>query len=199
MVYRPTFLELGGSIKIKGPISMGMIQIGFYRVPLYSDSGCLFQINGDIIFEGKAKIGNDSKIIVGRGATLTFGDNFNSTAGFKVVCYNNITFEKNNLIGWDNLFMDYDFHKLTYVNSGGGKGYGVIFVKHDTWFANGCRTYKNVFIPPYSVIAANSILTGISIDKERTIIGNRMTTEVKKEGVWHDYTNDKIEIENTLE
>lgn len=193
-VYRPKFLELNGKIKIESPIKTGMIQLGFYRVPLYSDSGCLFQINGDVIFKGKAKIGNDSKLIVGNGATLTFGDNFNATAAFKVVCYNNIIFEKNALIGWDNLFMDYDFHELTYVNQMGGKGYGSIIIKQDTWFCNGCRTYKNVSIPKYSVISANSILSNISMDKECTIIGNRMDTGIKKENVYHDYENDKIKI-----
>ncbi|WP_300502421.1 hypothetical protein [uncultured Duncaniella sp.] len=196
LLYKPRFLELSGKVIIKGPIKTGMIQIGFFRVPLYPDTGCMLQINGTICFNGRAKIGNDSKIVVSQTGTLTFGENFNATSSLKIVCYKDITFDKNNLVGWDNMFMDYDFHKLTSVNYSGGvsKGYGTIHIGHDSWFANGCRTYKNVQIPAYTTISANTILTKTPTNKEYCIIGSNATVDVKREGLYHDYSDDKISI-----
>lgn len=194
LVYKPKFLQLKGSIKIIGEIHFGMIQLGFYRVPLYPDNGCLLEINGNVIFKGPAKFGNDSKIIVGKDGLLIFGSNFNATSSLKLICYNKIGFGENCLIGWDNMFMDYDFHKLKSLHGNTNRGFGTIEIGHDTWFGNGCRTYKNTSIPPNTVIAANTIVTKYSSTKEYTLIGNNNSVFIKKEGIYHDFQDDKIEL-----
>lgn len=192
LLYHPKFLRLKGRISIIGTVRPAMIQLGLFRVPLYNNNGCLFQIDGTVIFKGNAKIGNDSKIIIGKNSTVIFGNNFNATASLKIVSYNKIEFGEHCLIGWDNMFMDYDFHKLKSLNGSTNKGFGTIEIGHDTWFGNGCRTYKNTLIPPNTVVAANTVVTKYSSSKEYTIIGNNHSISIMKEGVYHDFQDDKI-------
>lgn len=195
LLYKPHFLKLKGKINIKGEIKTGMIKIGFYGVPVYPDSGCVFQISGTINFMGKAKIGNNSCILVGDKGTLTIGENFNATSSFKLICLNSINFNKNVLVGWDNLFLDFDFHKLTYIQSQmKSKGYGTIIIGENVWFSNGCRTYKNIVLPNNTVICANTILSKVNVTEENTIIGNNISLEVKKRGVFRNPNDDKIHM-----
>lgn len=196
IVYKPKFLSLKGKIVINGPVSFGMIQLGFNRVPIFPDAGCMIQNSGTIFFNGKTRLGNDTKIVVGKTGTLSFGKNFNATCSSKIVCYNSISFDRNCLVGWDNWFIDYDFHSLKNVNLGGGKskGYGTISVGHDVWFANSCRTYKNILIPSYTVISANTILYKTLNFEQYTMIGNGSQLCEKRKGVYHDFFDDKIDI-----
>lgn len=194
-LYRPHFLKLKGKINIYGKIETGMIKIGFYAVPLYPDSGCVFQIGGTINFMGPAKIGNNSSIIVGGKGCITIGENFNATSSLKIVCFNSITFKKNTLIGWDNIFLDFDFHNLKFVeNLRSSKGYGSINVGENVWFSNGCRTYKNISVPNNTIICANTVLAKLQATEENIIIGSDSKLEIKRRGVYHDFLNDKIII-----
>lgn len=194
-IYKPHFLKLKGKINIYGKIETGMIKIGFYTVPVYPDSGCVFQIGGTINFMGRAKIGNNSSIIVGGKGVITIGENFNATSTLKIICLNSIVFGKNTLIGWDNLFLDFDFHNLKYLgNLKRTKGYGTINVGDNVWFSNGCRTYKNIEIPNNTVICANTILAKLYLTDENTIIGSNSSVEIKRHNVFHDFIDDNIII-----
>lgn len=195
LLYRPRFLSLKGKIVISGSVKTGMIQIGFYRVPLYPDSGCILSINGNVNFDGRAFIGNDSKLIVGSNGELIIGNNFNATASLKLIANNSVKIEHNVLIGWDNLISDYDFHKLKYTDNRISKGYGSIKICHDCWLANRCSVYKNVTIPPHSVLSAGTTLKRTPTDKQYCLIGESDNNiNVLYEGLWHDMLDDKIVI-----
>lgn len=194
LLYRPHFLRLKGSIKIEGPIKTAMIKLGFYRVPLYSDNGCLFAIDGKLIFRGKAKIGNDSKILVGEKATLIIGDNFNATAGLKLVCNYGITIESNVLIGWETLLLDSDFHKVTNLDPTTiHEGYGKILIGHDSWLANRVTVYKNVVIPAHSIIGAGTTLYRTPSSKEYCLFGANTIVSIKKNGVWYNHEDGQLD------
>lgn len=199
LLYKPRFLNLQGSIVINGTIKTGMIKIGFFRVPIYPDKGCVFQIAGNIIFEGNAKIGNDSKMCIGEKGCVIFGKNFNCTAGLKLVCNSSVTFEDNVLIGWENLILDYDFHKVSYVNSNNKEvsslGYAPILIGHDSWLANKVSVYKGVTIPPHSIVASGTTLTRSAQNlHEYCLIGSTQKTSILKEGIWWNILDDKIMI-----
>lgn len=195
LLYKPHFLNLrDAKIRIEGKIYPGMIQIGFYRVPLYPNNGCIFQVRGNIIFKGKTKIGNNSSLIVGKQGNLTFGENFNSTSTIKIVCMDSITFKDNVLVGWDNLFIDYDFHSTSFLLGGKNKGYGKINIGNNVWFTNGCRTYKNIDIPNNTIISSNTIIKKLDLKEEYTLVGNNNSITIFKQGVYHNHIDDKINL-----
>jgi acetyltransferase-like isoleucine patch superfamily enzyme len=194
LLYKPVRLAIGGKIFIKSPVRFGMITLGRFVVGIYPNSGFVMENSGVIEFNGSAQIGNDSSISVGRTGRLSFGDNFGATCGLRIACYHKIHFSDNVLVGWNNLFSDTDFYKLTRVNEGCSKGYGSIEVGHDTWIANGCKIYKNVKLPPCSVVSSDTVIANYSCDEEYVLLGNNREVVVRKSGIFRDKDNDKVEF-----
>jgi acetyltransferase-like isoleucine patch superfamily enzyme len=185
-----------GKIIINSPARFGMITLGRFLVGIYPNSGFVLENRGTLEFYGRVHIGNDSALSIGKTGRLSFGDNFTATCGFRIACFHNIRFNENVLIGWNNLFSDMDFHKLTKVNGGGySKGYGTIEIGHDTWIANGCKIYKNVKLPPHSVVSADTIITNYSSEEEYILLGNNRDVVIRKSGIYRDKDNDNVSID----
>lgn len=72
-------------------------------------------------------------------------------------------------------------------------GYGSIKIGHDTWIGNGCKIYKGVTVPPYSVVGADTILTKTVTDETHTLICNERKSVVKVHGVFRNASDDSIE------
>lgn len=159
LLYKPYFVNLSGNIIIDSDVKFGMIRLGEFNTCLFPNSGITIENRGKIIFKGRAQIGNDSVISIGKKGVLTLGDNFIATTHFKLVCHYSVIFGTNTLIGWNNLVSDIDFHFLTNIETGKKtKPYGPIYVGTNVWIANGCKLYKNTSIPDYCVIGADTIL-----------------------------------------
>lgn len=144
ILYKPKLLKCKGKIQILGNVKTGMIQLGKYTVSLYPNSGIVFENHGgSIIFNGKCNIGNNSAISIGEKGELIIGDSFSATTSLKLVAYHSIEFKKNVLCGWDCLFMDTDFHQLTFTDSNSlPKAYDKISIGENCWFALKCTVMK---------------------------------------------------------
>lgn len=198
LLYKPRLCNNKGRFIINAPVHFGMIRLGFNQASIYPNNGIMLENKGTIIFDGKCSIGNDSYISVGSKGILRFGKNSGATTALKIVCYHKIDIEDNVLIGWQNCLFDTDFHKLTYVKNGGGTksakpGYGSIKIGHDTWIGNGCKIYKGVTVPPYSVVGADTILTKTVTEEPRTLICNERKSVVKVRDVFRNAADDSIE------
>lgn len=196
LFYKPKKLKCTGKFEFNCPIKFGMIKLGVNLVSIYPDSGIKFENKGKIIFNGKLTIGNNSAISVGKSGTLTFGDDVLATCSLKLACYNSITFEDNVLIGWDCLFIDTDFHKLTSIRPCPGKAYGPIHVGHNTWIATGCKLYKNATVPPECVVGADTILHKPVGCAPKSLISNEHKTIVHSTPVYLDKTQAEIIYSN---
>ena len=195
--YKPKFGELKGTVMINtesGGIKMGMIKLGVNTVSIYPNNGFFFENHGGtMIFNGVCTIGNSSAISIGNRGYLSFGTNFSATTTMKIACYNQITFNENVLVGWDTLFMDTDFHRLTKVSGGYTKGYGVIEIGSNNWIANGCKIMKNTRTPNNSVISSSTLICDdLSSYPEQSIFKNKKEYDVKI-GYWRNFKDDKIE------
>lgn len=193
LLYKPKFSETFGRIVIDVPVKFGMIRLGVNGVSIYPNDGIVIDNRGTITFKGRVSIGNHSAIAVGPKGQLVFEDNFRATCGLKLVCYHDIYFEKNVLIGWNSMICDFDFHKLTYLKGGYSKGYGKIKIGHNTWIANGCKIYKNVEIPPYCVVGADTILNQQVKCEPYSLICNSRPIEIKIQGVYRNRDDDVID------
>lgn len=176
-----------------GGVKFGQIKLGFPSVSLYPNDGIHLENSGEIIFRGKANIGNHSFISVGRTGHLDLGDRFSATAGLKLTSYDRITFGDDVLVGWDNLFTDTDFH-ATKSESGKSVGHLPITIGAGTWYAMGSLTLKGTVITPKCVIGARSVLakdyTGEGEEK-LFISGN--PAKVVRRGICRDPQDDRIE------
>lgn len=96
------------------------------------------------------------------------------------------------LVGWDCMFTDTDFHKITREDGTASKGYGPIIIGDDTWIANGCRFLKNTTLSNKTIVAACSIVCGNINAPEKSIIGSQPHVSVLANGRWLNRSDDKI-------
>ena len=197
LLYKPQLIKLKGKIIIESShIKLGMIQLGRPNVPIYPNGGIIFENKGGtIIFKGKCVIGNNSSISIGEKGLLTIDDNFIASTTLKIICWYKINFKENTRIGWDCIFLDYDFHSMTKLPSmTKTKGYGEINIGKNNWFGSFCRIYKRTKTPDYCTIVSNSVLADKYDFPSHCIIGNNYSTTIKNQNIYRDLNNDTILI-----
>lgn len=157
------FVNTGGKVKLEGNLGFGIIRLGFSDVGIFDKryDRTIWDVRGNVVFKGSARIGYGSKISVGSTGTLVLGDNFIITASSAVVCFSNVRFGDNCLLSWDNLFIDNDFHNVIMKD---GKTIGKskdITVGNDVWISCRCTVLKGTVIPDNCVIGSNSLLNKV--------------------------------------
>lgn len=192
-LYKPKLLRLKGKVVIDAPkIKTGMIRLGEYRVSLYPNTGIMWENHGGtVVFKGRCRIGNDSKISIGKNGTLQFGVDFLSTAGLKLACYHLIEFSASVRVGWECTFMDTDFHKIKTLEGKESKGYASIRIGANNWFGNGCLVFKNTMTSDFTIVAARSILNKQYDYPAYSLIGGNPVAMLKA-GVYRDVLDDSI-------
>ncbi len=193
LFYKPHFGMLKGSVQITGKVKFGMIRMGFNRVALYPDDGIRFQnAGGCIIFKGNCIIGSSSAIAIGKRGKWVVGQNFSSTAGFKIACQHNITVGNDVLCGWEVMMIDNDFHKIVYTDGRPSpNGFKPIVIGDGCWLALRSIIMKGTTIKDYCIISANSLCNKDYSESYALLAGS--PAEIKKVGVYRDPQNDKID------
>ena len=164
-------LSCKGSVIANCPMSRGMIQIGFNDVTIFDKKyeRSIWKNDGNIYLDGHVTIGHGGRI--SNSGNIYFGKNFILNANSTIACQNEIRFGADNLVSWDCLIMDTDFHKImpisrdTVLNAPKR-----ISIGNHVWI--GCRTtiLKGSSVKDNSVIAAGSIITS-DFDENNIIIG----------------------------
>mgnify|MGYP005868018019 FL=1 len=114
LTHRVRLKSLKGEVILQSEkIRRGMITIGYQHVSINDiNEYSLWNVQGKVVFRGRAGFGAGAKIAVGRGATLTFGDQFLMTARSELVCFKEISFGDNCLLSWNILVMNTDAHPV---------------------------------------------------------------------------------------
>ncbi len=193
LLYKPRLLKLKGKVIIQGDVKYGMIKLGFPRVSLYPNSGVMIENHGGtIVFKGMCYIGNNSYISIGEKGFCSIGSNIVASTTFRIVCYHNIELGNRNRFGWDCMFMDTDFHKLTKLAGGYSKGYAKIRTGSNNWFGNGCLIMKRTETPDYCVVSARTVLAGRVDVPEYCVVGQKNEIVIKATGVWRNVDDSKL-------
>ena len=119
---------------------------------------------------------------------MEFGDNFSATSTLRLVCFDRIVFEDDDLIGWNCLLLDTDFHQLSRLDGKVSESHKEIHVGKNNWIANGCNLLKGTVTPNNIVVAANTVLKGPIDCPEKVVIGNDHKTIILSKGKWLDRT-----------
>ncbi|HYE12266.1 MAG TPA: acyltransferase [Patescibacteria group bacterium] len=170
--HRVVLLNTSGKLIINANIRPGLIKIGFGNVGIFDKkrSRSIWEVDGNIIFNGKCEIGHGSKICV--GGTLIFGNNFTISAESTILCYKKISFGDNCVLAWENLIMDTDHHKI--IDKKTGKVINEdkeISIGNDVWIGCRCTILKGARIGNNCVVAANSTVTKEFLGEEQIIGG----------------------------
>jgi len=162
-----------------------MIKIGFGDIDIFDNrkSRSIWSVKGKVYFKGTAFIGHGSKINVGANGSVTFGKNFTITAESSIVCNKCINFGNDNLLSWDVLIMDDDFHNILDSQQNIINNPNDITIGNWVWI--GCRSLilKGSNIPSNSIIAAGSLVSK-KLTEENSIYGGNPIAIIKKEIHW---------------
>ncbi|POY34977.1 hypothetical protein C3K47_17490 [Solitalea longa] len=178
-------LKAKGKVLIEGEIKPGMIEIGYGNVGIFDKkkSRSIWDVEGIVLFKGKANIGHGSKISVGENGTLIMGENFKISAESTIISSKKIEFGNACLLSWDVLIMDTDFHKIKDDNNLILNSDEEIRIGNNVWI--GCRSLilKGSIISNNSVIAANTIVKK-KINRENIVIGGNPIRILKDNITW---------------
>jgi acetyltransferase-like isoleucine patch superfamily enzyme len=117
--------------------------------------------------------------------TLEVGDKFQITAESTIICAKFIKFGDNNLLSWENIVMDTDYHKIyNYDNQKINENKDII-VGNNVWI--GCRNLilKGSLIGNNIVIGSNSTVTGEFLE-ENLIVAGTPAKVIKENIYWRE-------------
>ena len=178
--------NLGGKIIINGDIYTGMIRIGLDSVGIFDNkkSRSIWQVNGQVIFNGRCFLGHGCKVSVGEQATLSFGSDFACTAESSIATVKSISIGDECLFSWDILMMDTDWHTITDLDGKVQNPPKPIRIGNRVWV--GCRATitKGVSIADGTIIAAGSIVSK-DVTESNSIVGKNPLQVIRRNILWH--------------
>jgi acetyltransferase-like isoleucine patch superfamily enzyme len=179
--------NLKGKILIEGPLSAGMIKIGYGDIGIFDKkrSRTVWDVSGTIIFKGKAHIGHGSKISVWENGKLILGKNFTINAESTLIASEKIEFGDDCLLSWEILIMDTDFHPILEKSGTRCNPASPIYIGNKVWIGCRCLILKGSGIPDQSIIAANSLVNKKLVG-ENNIFGGNPLHILKKEVTWNE-------------
>ena len=186
LIGRKVFLSrMNGRVIINGPISTGLIQIGYGKVCItdFKRSRAILEIDGDLIFNGRAFIMQGCKINVMQNAQLIIGDDFNMSVECVIIAQKKIQIGNGSGISWESLVMDTDFHHIYDEDGIEFNHPKEIIIGDKVWVGCKCTLLKGAEIPSGSIVAANSMVTK-KLNGEKSIFGGNPIRTLKNNITW---------------
>ena len=179
--------KMGGKVTINGPIKTALIQIGYGKVGIsdFKRARGIWQVFGEVVFNGRAFIMHGCKINVGEKGKLTLGENFNMSTEVAIVAEKQITIGNNSGISWESLVMDTDFHHIFDENGQVFNHPKEVIIGDNVWVGCRCTILKGANLPDGSIIAAGSLVTKKLVGNNSIFGGNPM--RVLKENITWQY------------
>ncbi len=114
LTYKVLLKTLGGKVILNSDeIKRGMISIGYAHVSINDvNEYSLWNMEGTVVFQGKAGFGAGTKIAEGKDDPLIFSKNSLITARSEIACFNGVTCGYDYLLCLDILVMDTDAHPI---------------------------------------------------------------------------------------
>ncbi len=189
LLFGASFGPLTGKVILHGKVRFGMVQLGYDQIPLFHKGNSIsidIGNNAVVEFTDKCIIGSQSAFTV--GGNLVFGSYFSATKGLNIVCWEHISFGKNCLVGWNNLFMDTSQHCLKRIvdNVKVGKRTKPIHIGDNCWITTNCVFLPGSALPNKSIVSTNSVVkTDFSSEDEGIIFAGNFACPQKR-GLWLD-------------
>ncbi|WP_169304913.1 acyltransferase [Selenomonas sputigena] len=158
---------------------MGFGHVGIFDAR-YSRS--IWEVKGEIEFQGEVRLGHGTRISVGEKGTLVFSAGVDITAETAIVCQRKISFGEGTLISWDNLIMDTDFHHVIKNDEIINPPAEIHIGKH-VWIGCRCTILKGSVIADKTIVAAGSLIAK-KFTRGNVIIGGISAKVLTDEVEW---------------
>ncbi len=172
--HRMAIFNFGGNVTVRGPARPGSVLLGFGANGAFDfrRSRSVWQVAGEVVFDGPARLGNGFKLSIARGGRVAFGADFVLSAESQIVCRDSITFGRGCLVSWDVLILDSDFHRVIDADGAGSNVQAPIVLGDRVWVGARASVLKGVTLGDDVVVAAGSIVAGSEPRSNVLLAGN---------------------------
>ncbi len=161
--------DISGEIILKNPKTFG-VRIGFGSTDNYSwkHEKTIFKNRGQLVFEGKAKLGFGS--VISNSGYLNIGNNFSISCKGSIICRKKIVIGNDCLMSWDTLIMDTDHHPIFFEKQRINEDQEIV-IGNKNWIGAKSTILKGVEIGDNNVISLGAILTKSFLVSNKVIAG----------------------------
>lgn len=155
------FMSLQGIVNIEERVSNKMIIIGSDASYFEAPQGVsLIHIDGNLTFQGKARIGHKCTLSIQRCASLYIGKYVYISNSVKIKCYRNIKIGQYTSIASESQFFDTNFHFMRNIESGDVMQLSLpIRIGDCCWIGNRTSVMKGTILPDYTIVSSNSFVS----------------------------------------
>ena len=177
--------KLKGKVTLNGPVRTAVVQIGYGKIAIadFKRSRAVWDVYGEVVFNGRAFIMHGCKIHVGAAGQLIFGDDFNMSAECALVAEKKIEIGNNSGISWESLVMDTDFHHISDAEGQVFNHPKPVIIGDKVWVGCRCTILKGAQIPHGSIVAAGTLVTK-KLHGVKSIFGGNPVNMLKSDIRW---------------
>ena len=153
--------SLSGKMILNCPASFGLVKLGFLHTDLicWREGRIYLNIDGTIEINGWIQFGVGTKLIVDKGASLSFGENTCIGSNSRIICREKITIGPRFRTAWDVQIMDTNFHYVKDISTGKvNKRTAPIVLGANNWIGNRSSVMKGTHTNNYFILASNSMV-----------------------------------------
>lgn len=189
-------VDTRGVVKLKGPVSTGMVIIGGRGNALYehASSGCVWANHGGICkFYGRNEFCKGFAVEIGRFASLEFEENTYFGPMVRMACFDQIVIGANSRIAWESIIMDTDFHST--INTETGKRSSLtkpIFIGKNNWIGIRSFVMKGTKTSAFCVFGANGTLNKDYSDSSEYSLFAGQPVKLLKNNIYRDLTSNVL-------
>lgn len=180
-------------ISLQGRVALQKVKTGIVRIGFggaehidYRYNRTILKIDGIAAFEGRAKIGVGSKLLIDKGAVFQAGERLGITGDTMILCSQKITIGNNARISWQNIIMDTDQHPVFDTDNNIINHSTEIVIGNNVWIGARCFILKNSVIGDGCIVAANSTITKNFDGITHSVIGGNGAKVLKTDIRWHN-------------
>jgi acetyltransferase-like isoleucine patch superfamily enzyme len=157
--HRVAFFDFNGRVRVPEGARIGTVLLGFGNNGAfdYKRSRSVWQVVGEVIFEGPARLGHGFKLSV--AGRVTFGPDFVLNCESQIICRESITFGRGTEVAWDCMILDSDFHPILFEDGTTSTFQAPIVIGERVWVSTRVVVLKGVVLGDDVVVAAGTVLT----------------------------------------
>lgn len=130
-------------------------------------------LDGGILeFRGAASLGDETRILVGKGARMVIGNDFSCTGRTDIDAIKEITIGNHVIISVNGQIMDTDHHSIYGTNNEIINHSKPIHIGDNVWIGCTCTILKGSHIPDNIIVGANSLVCGNNMKSNYIYAGN---------------------------
>ena len=128
---------------------------------------------GVLEFKGTAFLGDETRILVGKGAQMVIGDDFSCTGRTDIDAIKEITIGNHVIISVNGQIMDTDHHSIYGTNNEIINQPKSIHIGNNVWIGCTCTILKGSQIPDNIIVGANSLVCGNNMKSNYIYAGSK--------------------------